>query len=271
MASVRKEKGGGRVIRRLGRKQTSSHAEWLDAFAKIGALISFDEVEAFAETAIERIRNTSGKKAFAWSGGKDSIVLADLCRRAGVTEGYFAYSDLDYPAFADWCLANKPDGVIPMHTGYDLNWLAEHQELIFAEGAVGQRWHLINQRGPFTKMYFDNGLDYLIVGHRVIDGNVCGENGVIRKKSGETRFAPMYDWPHEALLGYIRYHGLALPPIYGWKDGFVQGTHAWPEREFCKTLNQGYREVYEIDPSIVIEAAEKIPSAKHFLETEVLA
>ena len=158
-----------------------------------------------------------------------------------------------------------------MHTGYDLDWLAEHQELIFAEGITGQRWHQVNQRGPFTRMYFDNDLDILIVGHRAIDGNVCGKDGYIRKKSGEVRYSPIWDWPHEALLGYIHFNNLELPPIYGWKNGFVIGTHAWPEREFCKTLNQGYSEVYEIDPSIVVSAAEKIPSAKHFLETEVLA
>ena len=61
-----------------------------------------------------------------------------------------------------------------------------------------------------------------------------------------------YQWRHE-------------PCIYGWKDGFIQGTHAWPERDFCDTLEQGYREVYEIDPSSVIKAAKKLPSAAAFL------
>ena len=48
----------------------------------------------------------------------------------------------------------------------------------------------------------------------------------------------------------------------------MQGTHAWPEREFCDTLEQGYREVYDIDPAILVEAAERIPSARAFLEKE---
>lgn len=261
------------MIRYLGRKQTSSNADWLYAMEHIEELISSEEVEAYAADAIALIqRETDGKKcAYAWSGGKDSIVLADLCESAGIKTGYFAYSDLDYPAFIKWCMENKPNGVIPLHTGYDLDWLAEHQDLIFAEGTIGQRWHIINQRGPFTKMYFDNGLDILVVGHRVIDGNVCGKDGYIRKRTGETRFAPIADWPHEAVLGYIHYHNLDLPPLYGWKDGFVIGTHAWPERELCKTLDQGYREVYQIDPQIVIEAAKKIPSARRFLETEAMA
>lgn len=259
------------MIRHLGRKQTSNNADWLYAMEHIADFISADEVEAYADEAISNIRAASAGKhaAFAWSGGKDSIVLASLCERAGVNEGYFAYCDLDYPEFVKWCSDNKPACVEMMHTGYGLEWLAKHQELIFAEGLIGQRWHQISQRGPFTRMFFDKKLDVLIVGHRVIDGNNCGKDGYIRKKSGEVRYTPIADWPHEVVLGYIHYHNLSLPPIYGWKDGFVIGTHAWPEREFCKTLEQGYREVYKIDPSIIISAADYIQSARHFLETEV--
>ena len=256
------------MVKYLGRKQTSKQEDWLYAVDHIEELISPEEVKAFEESALEEIKErTDGKTvAFAWSGGKDSIVLGDLCRKAGVSRGFYAYSDLDYPEFVSWCREHRPEGVEMMHTGYNLDWLASHQNLLFAEGEVGQRWHLINQRGPFTRMFFDNGLDMLIVGHRVIDGNVCGKDGIIHKNSGEIRYAPIREWPHEALLGYIHYNGLELPPIYHWKDGFVQGTHAWPEREFCKTITQGYSEIYEIDPSIVIKAAEKLSSARHFLE-----
>lgn len=257
----------------LGRKQTSRNADWLYAVEHIEELISRPEVDKFAAEAISNIRTeTAGKRAaYAWSGGKDSIVLASLCEQAGVHTGFFAFCDLDYPAFIEWVRAHKPAGVQMLHTGYDLDWLVKHQDLIFAEGIRGQRWHQISQRGPFTRMFFENGLDMLIVGHRVMDGNMCGRDGFIRKKSGEVRYSPIRDWPHEALLGYIHYHGLELPPFYSWKDGYIQGTHAWPEREFCATIEQGYREIYEIDPSILYEAAKKLPSARRFLEKEVLA
>lgn len=252
----------------IGRKQSSANDVWLYAMEHIEDLVSRQDVDAYTQWAVERIQKAANGKnaAYAWSGGKDSIVLADLCRQAGVTRGFFAYCDLDYPAFAKWCLEHKPAGVEPMHTGYTLDWLAEHQELIFAEGQIGQRWHQISQRGPFTRMFFENNLDVLLMGHRIIDGNNVGKDFYIRKQSGETRYSPIADWPHELLLGYIHYHGLELPPCYGWKDGFVQGTHAWPEREHCPTLEQGYREVYEIDPSIIVEAAKKIPSAAAFLK-----
>ena len=251
----------------LGRKQTSDNTTWLHALEHIEEYVTRQEVEAYANWAVERIREAvEGRNAaYAWSGGKDSVVLGDLCRQAGLERGFFAYSDLDYPEFVRWCMEHKPQSVEPMHTGYDLAWVAQHLDMIFATGERGQRWHLINQRGPFSEMYFAHRLDVLIVGHRVIDGNVCGKDGLIEKKTGEKRYAPIFDWPHELLLGYIHYNELPLPPIYGWKDGFVQGTHAWPERDRCVSLGQGYREVYAIDPSIIAEAAKKIPSAAAFL------
>ncbi len=251
----------------LKSKHHTRNAEWLYAVEHIEELISLEEVERFTAEATRRIIAASRGKhvGFAYSAGKDSIVLASILNGIGIREGYFAYCDLDYPAFIDWVRKNRPDGVKMMHTGYDLPWLAEHQELIFARGPVGQRWHQISQKGPFSSMIQDHGLDLLILGHRVIDGNVCGKDGFIRKKTGEVRFNPLYDWPHEAVLGYIHYHGIPLPPIYSWKDGYTQGTHAWPERDYCDSLAQGYREVYEIDKSIIVKAAEYIPSARDFL------
>ena len=259
---------GGLVKQVIRSKHHTTNQQWLDALANIESLVTREEVDIYAEWAVERIQDACAGKhaAYAYSAGKDSIVLADLCAKAGIREGYFAYCDLDYPAFIRWVEANKPDGVTMMHTGHGLELLVEHPELIFARGAIGQRWHQISQRRPFTKMFFDNHLDVLLVGHRIIDGNMCGPDFTIRKKTGETRYAPLADWSHELLLGYIHYHNLQLPPIYGWKDGFIQGTHAWPERDFCDSLEQGYREVYEIDPLIIVDAARKIPSAAAFLK-----
>ena len=106
----------------------------------------------------------------------------------------------------------------------------------------------------------------ILVGHRKADGNVCGPGNVIRKNSGEVRYSPLADWPHEMTLAYIHYHQLKLPPIYGWRNGFRCGTHPWPSRMYMETVEQGWREVYEIDPGIVEGAAEKIESARTFLQ-----
>lgn len=90
--------------------------------------------------------------------------------------------------------------------------------------------------------------------------------GKLCEAAGVTRFSPLAAWSHEHVLAYIHYHQLPLPPIYGWKNGYLCGTHPWPARQWTGSPENGWREVYDIDPSIVIEAAEKIGSARAFLE-----
>jgi hypothetical protein len=57
-----------------------------------------------------------------------------------------------------------------------------------------------------------------------------------------------------------------LPPIYDWKNGYLCGTHPWPARQWTGSISNGWREIYEIDPSIVEKASETIVSAKQFLD-----
>lgn len=99
-----------------------------------------------------------------------------------------------------------------------------------------------------------------------MDGNTCGKDYTIRKKSGETRFAPIADWPHEAILGYIHYHGLELPPTYQWENGWVYGPTPWPIWGDPATVEEGFGMIFNLDPSIVYAAAEVIPAARSFLE-----
>lgn len=252
----------------LGRKQATDNALWVAATAHIEDYVTREELAERTDAAATAIReHTDGKRAaFAWSGGKDSIVLADICRKAGITDCVFAHSELEYPAFLAWCLANRPEGCEVINVGLNLDWLSTHQEMLFPKSKGLNRWYQLIQRKAFTQYFFTRELDMLLVGHRRADGNVVGPDGVVTKKSGETRYAPLADWPHELILAYIHYHGLPLPPIYGWKNGYRCGTHPWPSRMYMGSAEQGYREVYEIDPEIVVQAAEKLSSARHFLE-----
>lgn len=80
-------------------------------------------------------------------------------------------------------------------------------------------------------------------------------------------YSPLAAWSHEEILAYIHYHKLAIPPIYGWKNGFLCGTHPWPARQWTGSIENGWEEVYEIDQDIVKKAAEFIESAAEFLKS----
>lgn len=258
------------MTRILGRKQRTDNARWLEANDRIEELVTRAELDVATAQALREMRShTDGKRsAYAWSGGKDSLVVGHLCRQLGITGCVFGHTELEYPAFLEWCLANQPDGCEAINTGQDLDWLAEHPAMLFPNNStLVSRWFGIVQRTAIRRYFIAHSLDVIVVGHRKADGNYVGRGcNLLTNASGVTRYSPLADWPHELILAYIHYHNIPLPPIYGWRDGYRCGTHPWPSRMGMKSVADGWADVYGIDPSIVKTAAARIGSAARFLE-----
>lgn len=252
----------------LGRKQVNKpNDSWQYVVDHIEDYVTREECDKATEAMKQRISEAvSGKKAaFAWSGGKDSLVLADICRQIGVTKCALFMTRLEYPAFESWLLENKPEGCEVIMLPYDLDWLKQHPEMLFPRGKEMQLWHKIVQRHSMISYFNKEHLDILMIGHRRKDGNTCGKDGFTRRKHGEVLYAPLYDWSHEMIFAYLHYNGIELPLIYKWDKGYFNGTHFWPSR-ICDSPEQGWREVYAIDPTVVVKAAEKLDEARSFLK-----
>lgn len=258
------------MTRILGRKQRISNDQWLDAAARIEELVSRAELDEAVAAVMDEIKRTvAGKKtAFAWSGGKDSLVIENICKDLGIEGCVFGHNELEYPAFLFWCMEHKPEGCEVINTGQDLDWLAKRPAMLFPHSsAVVSRWFELVQKTAIRRYSNAQQLDMIIVGHRKADGNFVGRgSNICSNNAGVTRFSPLAEWPHELVLAYIHYHEIPMPPIYGWKDGYRCGTHPWPSRMGMKSTAEGWADVYDIDPGIVEQAAAKIDSAARFLE-----
>jgi len=254
----------------LGRKQRISNQAWLDTVAQIKSLVSRSEIDRLAAETITDIKKKVGNRAaaYGWSGGKDSIVLGALCERAGITKSVLAVCDLEYPEFMQWLEDNKPAGCEIINTGLDLDWLAARPRLLFPQDSATAAPWFSNVQHKVQAEYFKNqNLDILVLGRRRADGNFVGRGtNLYTTKSGITRYSPLADWTHEHILAYIAYYKLELPPIYGWPNGYLCGTHPWPARQWTESIENGWREVYTIDPCIVAHAADRLKSAADFLE-----
>ena len=80
----------------LKRKQKASNDEWLEAVANIETVVSKDEIIELTEKTVAEIRHKKAEKkcAYAWSAGKDSIVLGDICEKSGITDSMIAVCNL---------------------------------------------------------------------------------------------------------------------------------------------------------------------------------
>lgn len=258
------------MTRILGRKQRIDNTQWLEAAARVEELVSRAELDEAVAAATEEIKRTvAGKKtAFAWSGGKDSLVIEGICKDLGIEDCVFGHNELEYPAFLSWCMKHKPGKCEVINTGQNLDWLAVRPAMLFPNSsAVVSRWFELVQKTAIRRYSNAHQLDMIIVGHRKADGNFVGRgSNICSNSAGVTRFSPLADWPHELVLAYIHYRNIPIPPIYGWKDGYRCGTHPWPSRMGMESVADGWSDVYGIDPSIVEQAATKIDSAARFLE-----
>ena len=255
---------------KLGMKQRASNEAWLEAAQNIEALVGRDELDALVKKTVADIREkTAGKTAaYAWSGGKDSIVLGKICEMAGIMQSMIGICDLEYPAFLAWVQENKPTGCEIINTGQNLEWLSKHPEMLFPQDSeTAARWFTIVQHRA-QRIYAKNQkMDILILGRRKADGNYVGkQSNIYTDGKGVTRYSPLADWSHEHILAFIHYHRLPLPPIYGWHNGYLCGTHPWPARPKTGSEENGWRAVYNIDPNVVITAAELLPGAKAYME-----
>ncbi len=254
----------------LGRKQRIKNDDWIQALAKIDKLVPKKELDWLAEKTIKEIRKkTRGKRAaYAWSGGKDSLVLGELCRQAGISPCVLVICNLEYKAFIEWVDIHKPQELSIINTGQDMEWLAAHPHMLFPQDSkhAAQWFHIVQHRGQ-AKYYKEKQLDMMLLGRRRADGNYVGKgDNIYTNKQGVARYSPLSEWTHEQILGFIHYYDLAVPPIYGWKNGYLCGTHPWPARQWTGSVENAWSEIYEIDRYIVYEAAGHIQSAEDFLD-----
>ncbi len=105
------------------KKQKIKNEEWIKMLQKIGQVISREELDRIVFSTIKDIKKkTMDKKAaYAWSGGKDSVVLGKICHIAGITDCVLVICNLEYRAFMEWIRIHKP--------GYDSTGLFVPKQL----------------------------------------------------------------------------------------------------------------------------------------------
>ena len=196
-----------------------------------------------------------------------SLVLGEICEKSGIDQSVLVRCNLEYPAFIAWIEQNKPSGLEVINTGQDMEWLKKHPDMLFPDKSnkAAQWFHIVQHRGQ-ARYYKEHQLEILLLGRRKADGNYVGKDNIYTNSAGITRYSPLAEWRHEDILAYIHYYDVKLPPIYDWEKGYLCGTHPWPARQYMETEQQGWKEVYDIDKTIVENAAQHFDGARDFLK-----
>ena len=251
------------------RKQGLRHEDFRRLWSAARNLVDAERLESLTARTLEEIeRACKGRAAaYAWSGGKDSLVLEHLCAQVGITEGVLVITELEVPAFLRWATDAMPDGLSVVKRPLDLPWLAGNSSMLFpCDHTVARRWFRLVQHAGQRSYYRSEHLDLLLLGRRRVDGNYIPTLDGVYESQGITRYAPLRDWNHAEIFAYLQTWQIDLPPTYDWPRGFRVGTGPWPARQWCATWEDGWREVFAIDPGVVQGAAEYLNSARAFLD-----
>lgn len=251
------------------RKQSLQHEDFLKLklYAKS---LPYKYIKKKVDIAVKRIRDFSENKkiAYAWSGGKDSLGLQVVCEEANVQNCVMGISDLEYPEFLQWVTVNMPEGLTVINSKVDIEYIKKHPEMLFPQKAKdAAKWFKAVQHKVQNIYFKEQELDVIILGRRLEDGNFIGRNKEYWYTSKNvTRLSPIYDWTHIDIFCAIYHYKKEEPPFYRWERGYRCGTHSWAARQWCKDTNDGWREIYNIDPSIVYFASKHIKSSRDFLK-----
>ena len=239
----------------LKRKQSINNDDWLDAVSNIENIVSKEEIDKLVSVTIKQMKKETNRKnvAYAWSGGKDSIVLGKICESINIDKCMIGICDLEYREFLEWVNDNKPKNCTIVNTKQDIEWLKKHPQMLFPQSStIASKWFSIVQHKAQKQYYKDNNLDMILLGRRKADGNYVGkQSNIYTDGKGVTRFSPLSDWKHEHILAYIHYYSLSLPPFYKWGNGYKCGTHAWPARQYTGNVQKAWDEVIAIQPDLI--------------------
>lgn len=248
----------------IPQKQQSTQEDWSEAVRLAYESPNIALAERLVEQGIHEIRKLEhrfGDLTLSWSGGKDSQALRYVAEAAGIESSVLVISEVEWPAFLQWATDNMPWNLTIIQRPIGLDYLKTRPEMVFPDGKNAARWFsTIQHRGQRQYMKSRKAdSECLIMGRRRKDGNFISrdDNNFYYDRQGEFwRASPICDWSHEDVLAVLGAYNLPIPPCYEWPRGFRVGTGSWPARQWCETKEFGWDEVFSIDASVVVNAAD---------------
>lgn len=162
----------------------------------------------------------------AFSGGKDSIVVAHLAREMGFRQAYCDQSlvfERDKPQYQKSVKELDLDCVFeePLTMG----WLKRNSHYLWADLPTCAKFYGLRQQRSVEKHRVAHGYRVIILGRRYQENTIKAI--MYTKASGAVLCNPIADWTTEEIWKYIYRYELSFPEIYDYDVGLINGTGSW--------------------------------------------
>ena len=224
-----------------------------------------DELKSKSLSVIDQLQEVSERNIIAFSGGKDSLVMTHLLRRAGyeildaVCETSFMFTDgLNHTK----TMARRFGLQCEFRSQLSWEWLKKNPKWV--EPPMKIQGQLYSKRQQASVKHYSkiNGFTGVLYGRRKDENNVPSE--LYQLKNGQWQCHPLADWTTHDVWSYIHSHNISYPDQYkheiGRKEGF--SSFLLPPEHFGGSTMEA---LYSFEPDIVTKLAEFYEPAKQYL------
>lgn len=230
------------------------------------------DLRPLISSAVGRLRElvaASPRNLLAFSGGKDSIVMAHIARQymglsEAVCEVSFAFRrDVD-----DYIAIGKALGLVCTYTErLDMAWLRQNQHLMFADLKQQGELYAKRQQATVRQHAAKHGFTGVVFGRRREENTV--PKPLYQTKDGRWQCHPIYDWSTANVWQYIEQNGLPYPGIYDSPIGKLEGADPWvgvSMRHAAEHGLNGYDLIWQYDPTPLLEIAAWHEPTRQYVE-----
>lgn len=259
---------------RLKSKHENTQEEWLRAWENpYRAGLTKEKLEEMERDAIRFIKEEAeGSVLCGHSFGKDSLVLHDLCKRAGHPKGIYGASIGEFPSLVEYRKRHNNGDIEILMSDKDFDWLVKRGEPFVRSAKDRMAYHRNTVTNPINRYLDKHKVDTYIVGRRWADGNNVPKSKIMYRGKHKTKVLhPIAEWSQEAILAYLQKYNIELPSMYFMEcSGFDYGTSVWPMMNIRdRSVEDQWRLLWKDEPKIVIEASKYFESALKILEEKV--
>jgi 3'-phosphoadenosine 5'-phosphosulfate sulfotransferase (PAPS reductase)/FAD synthetase len=206
---------------------------------------------------IGELQTVSVRPMLAYSGGKDSVVVAHIIKEAGLmnyikdavceTSFYFEKQLEDIKVFSGqlgWNVTFKDS------LGWD--WLRRYPEVIFSNDPSIRGWSFAQRHQKTVADYArTHGNDAIIFGRRT-EENTVPSHLYYRKQIGSWSCHPIREWTTQNVWDYFELFDLPIPWIYTKSFGKYSGNSPFYSlrARYVGGVDEAWATVTELDPTI---------------------
>lgn len=222
-----------------------------------------------ADDRLQELAAVSGRNLLAFSGGKDSIVMAHLARRSlgasiAVCEVSFAFRrDVD-----DYTRIAKALGLrCRFEERLTMDWLRNNQHLMFADLKAQGELYAKRQQATVKNYAAKHGFTGVVFGRRREENTV--PKWLYQTKDGRWQCHPIFDWSTANVWQYIDQNGLPYPGIYDTEIGNLEGADPWVGVSMKNASDHGlngYDLIWDYDPTPLLEIAAWHAPTRRYIE-----